>query len=419
MDNFNPLLQQGNSQVPIPQIQPPSQTPQLQAPQIQPTMSGVVNGDGANLMGTPPSSSQELDQRKATWSQMLDDPNMKSAIFRMGLNLIQGQRPGESALGSVGRAGIDAMDYYGFKNELDRKRAIEQQKLGLETARTNADVAQSQASTAATQQTTQQNSAKFDEWLANKDTRQKTALAEVDKLTAEGKSAAALAKMNDLKAQEAADTEEFARTHPELDNQAKTAALQLPLAKLAESKANATRDLAAAGASSAEAKLRGVQTTTAQQELDATPGWVKALPDEEAKLYAQAHPELGQQEVLANIAAGLHHGLSRKEDKAGNGLVLSGIDGAAQTLLDGYMKRDAREQNLDIGQYAEQHYTPSLTPNYGNIVELAKQKFAQGGGGGASGKVATEADIAATMKGSGKSRAEVITALQAKGYTIK
>jgi len=71
------------------------------------------------------------------------DPNLKTALLVAGLNMMNGAAPGQSQFGAIGQGALQGLGYYTDKNAADAK-------LGLETKRTNSEVAGRDAATEGT-----------------------------------------------------------------------------------------------------------------------------------------------------------------------------------------------------------------------------------------------------------------------------
>lgn len=300
-------------------------------------LSAVLDNPAGQMQGELPKTQGEVEQRKGAWSQLLDDPNAKSALFRMGLQMMRGTEPGEGGLAATARAGMDAMDYFAVKNELDRKREREGKKDALEEKRVTADIAQSEASTASTAQSTQQNQVKFDEWKTEAGNRKQKSDLEVQNLIRSGRTEEARLKKAEFEANEAKLRNAFIEANPELRNSSFAAELQLPTAQLNKEKAATNAQNASAAAS-----MESVQTS--KDDRTARPAWIKNLPDEEAQLYAMTQKDLkSQEEINADIVNGLHKGISRKNDKTTT--TQDGITGMAQALVNEYENLSPAEKD--------------------------------------------------------------------------
>jgi hypothetical protein len=348
----------------------------------QPSMASVVNPqpEMAAMQTAPPTTPQELDSRKSLWGQLLDDPNMKSSLLRMGMQMMQGQRPNESALGATARAGMDAMDYYGVKNELDRKRAREAGKDTLEANRVNADIRQTDAATANTEQTTSQNAAKFAEWQGFEQQRKDEAKLKIDNLTREGKTQDAQLAKTEYERDALKRKADFIAAHPELADKANSAELEMPVAALAKEKAQTNQAQAATGASVAATDVSKEALKQSQEKNAATPAWIAALGDEEAQLYAQANKDhKTQSQIMADIAGGLHKGISRKNDKSGTSI--EGYEGMAQALMLEWQAlppaQKIKEGSFDT--WVQNNKQAPVGQATGNVLLRAKQILEQSG----------------------------------------
>jgi hypothetical protein len=285
----------------------------------QPTMSEGLENPLQGMTSSLPQTPQEVQQKKGAWSMVLDDPNMKSALFRMGLQLMRGKQDGEGTVQGVARAGMDAMDYYSFKNEMDRKRALEDQRLGLETKKTDADIAESQASTASKVQNTGQEAQKFKEWEMGAENRKKQVAQELRNAELTGDVKKAELIRNNYEAESAQKLADFKAAHPDLDEASMIATMQLPSAQLSTEKARAQQASSSATASSAQADKTRFETDSLRDLQGTVPPWLRALEqssDTDAYLYALANKDSkSQSEIMQGIRNKEHHGYSRKEDK--------------------------------------------------------------------------------------------------------
>jgi hypothetical protein len=342
---------------------------------LQPGMADVLDGGGAAQMtAAPPQNPQEVEGRKAAWQQVLDDPNVKSAILRMGLNLMQGREQGESTMGAIGRTGIDAMDFYGFKTELDRKRALDERGMKLDERRADASIARDESLTTATNQQTSQEQAKFAEWTSQADLRKQKAQQEVQTLIAQGKSAEAQALKAKFEADEMAQFQAFKEANPALANASYTATLEAPVAQVRADKARAN-------ASNASAAASMEQVDASKESRAATPAWIAALPDEEARTYAMVHKGTKTQpQIEQEIAAGMHHGTSRKFDTST--ATTSGFEGMADSLILLYSQLDPIEKSRykSFDDWVLETQQATVGKSTGEVLRIAKAKLAQGGG---------------------------------------
>lgn len=148
--------------------------PAAQAPAPGTTLQGFSNSfsnflqpmtDGLQgLFTAPPATPEEFVQRKSAWQEILNEPNAKAAILRMGLNMLRGTQGNESTGGAIARNALDAMDYYGAANELDQKKLQETEQRALEKKQKEASIAQTEVQTAGAIQTNKQQAAQNQEW---------------------------------------------------------------------------------------------------------------------------------------------------------------------------------------------------------------------------------------------------------------
>lgn len=156
-DLFNVQQPQGAATAPVPV--PQGAQGQLQPAQIQAAapapgqgFNDVVNNPAQSLMVGPPKSPEEVQARKSQWSQVLDafakDPNLNAMLLRIGTQMLQPLEGNQTPGGQFGVAIQDGMDFLTNREELDRRRKADEMKLGLDKARTEADIESSKATTA-------------------------------------------------------------------------------------------------------------------------------------------------------------------------------------------------------------------------------------------------------------------------------
>jgi hypothetical protein len=210
-------------------------------------MDGIVNNPLQGIMTAPPQSPQEFEQRKAGWQQVLDDPNVKSTLLHMGLQMMRGTRYGENNLQATARAGTDAMDYLAGKTEIDRKTALEAQKSANETLRAESLSKYEAAQTTKTQQDTAQESVKFDEWKADRQKRIDEGAATIAKLKAEGRWRDAEAVKTELENTDKGIIAQYKKDNPGIVGAAMEAEFTLPVEKLLSERALTAERNAATG----------------------------------------------------------------------------------------------------------------------------------------------------------------------------
>ena len=108
---------------------------------------------------TPPSTPQELEQRKAGWQGFIDrlqnDPAMRTAAFMTAAQLMRGPDVGESVAGGIGRALQLGTLAHSFMSNNQARQQMEQQKLEEQRRMNEANIAQTQAQTRGMEQTQQ------------------------------------------------------------------------------------------------------------------------------------------------------------------------------------------------------------------------------------------------------------------------
>ncbi|HYE38162.1 hypothetical protein [Methylocaldum sp.] len=345
---------------------------------VQPGMADILDNPNGAMMAAPPQNPQEVEGRKKAWQHVLDDPNVKSSILRMGLNLLQGREQGESTMQAVGRTGLDAMDFYGFKTELDRKREIDERALQMDEKRTNASVARDESLTRSTDQQTGQRTVEFKEWESQAEIRKGTARQQYQNLVTQGKTAEAQALKAQFEADEAKRFQDYKAANPDAVNASYQATLDLPKAELKATNARANASNASAAAS--------MENVTASKEgREATPAWIAALPDEEARLYAMANKDVKTQaEINADILAGAHKYITTSSTRGSADL--SGFEGMADSLITQWSSLDPKEQSKykHFDDWVNQTQQMTVGKSAGTVLAIAKQKLAAGGGASAS-----------------------------------
>lgn len=203
----------------------------IQVPQAG-GFDAILNNPMQGVQAPVPQSPDEVNARKSQWGQLLEDPNMKSALFRMGLQMMRGTRQGENGLQATARAGMDAMDFYAGRNELDRKRALEQKRLELDEKSTNANVDNTKARTQNTEVDTAKDEAALAEWKTQSGLRQKQLEQQVANLERQGKLDDARILKADFENQELKLKADFIKANPHLAEGMLRATMLKPEAEL-------------------------------------------------------------------------------------------------------------------------------------------------------------------------------------------
>jgi hypothetical protein len=95
----------------------------------------------------------QMQGYRNAFSNMEGDPNFAPAMMRLGLNLMQPVRPGDTPGGVVSRAGTDAMDYYTARTNMERNQLLTGVGLGQRERELQSKVgAQAEATAASAQQ---------------------------------------------------------------------------------------------------------------------------------------------------------------------------------------------------------------------------------------------------------------------------
>lgn len=178
------------------------------------------------------------------FDKLRTDPKLAQSMLMVGLRMMQGQRPGQDAMGMVGDAMMAGAAAHNMLKYNEGENARKDQELALKTQESGARVAQANANTAATQQATQQSAAQFPNMQAK-------LAQEVKNLRAQGKTAEAQALIQEARSGNI-------KTELDLENAAK--------------RANINQSNAAAGASAAQARYadQGTQGRILENEAKLT-----------------------------------------------------------------------------------------------------------------------------------------------------
>lgn len=175
------------------------------------------------------------------FDKLRTDPKMAQSMLMVGLRMMQGQRPGQDTMGMIGDAMMAGAAAHNMLKYNEGENARKDTELGLKVQESGARVAQANATTASTQQATQQSAAQFPNMQAK-------LAQEVKNLRTQGKTAEAEALIKEAKA-----------------GNIKT---ELDLANAAQ-RANISQSNAAAGASAAQARYADQGTQGRILENDA------------------------------------------------------------------------------------------------------------------------------------------------------
>lgn len=343
-----------------PQAQPPQPQQLPQAPAQPP-------------LAQPTAAPQNPDKR-AAWSQLLEDPNMKSALFRMGLQMMQGTRQGESGLAATARAGMGAMDYYGAKNELDRKRASETSKAALDARNVESQIQGRDVQTQSAQQELEQSKTKFMEWTTEADNRKLTADQTVRNLQTQGRFEEARMAKTQFELEEVKRYADFIKANPKLAAEADSAKLKKPILEANQTIAQTGASNASASNSSASAANTRQKTQQEQAVYNAMPPWIQALDaDKEAQSYAMANKDVKtQSQIQEDLRNRLHHGFV--ESKTGAASDLSGYEAQAQSALRMW-EADGKRTSLD--QFISDNYNVTFgSKGAGEVLKAANRILA-------------------------------------------
>jgi hypothetical protein len=126
------------------------------APRGPTDFNTAVNNPVQSIMSKAPATSpEEVAVRKSQWSQVLDafqkDPNLQATLLYMGTQMMQPVAPGQTDLGHLGRAMQGGMGFLAGKEEVDRKRQMEDKRFDLETRQAESTIKNKDTDTEAKQ----------------------------------------------------------------------------------------------------------------------------------------------------------------------------------------------------------------------------------------------------------------------------
>jgi len=313
---------------------------------VPPTMDGVVNNPLSAIQTTQPQTPQEVQSRKSQWAQVLEDPNMKGALLRMGLQMIQGSRQNESSAGTVARAGMNALDYYGAKTALDAKNKTEAEKAALDARNVNSQIEGRDATTAGTRVETETNQSKLNEWNTQSDMRKKTAQTTYDNLVTSGKLDEAKLLKSSFEAEQLKSQADFLRANPTLASKINYATLTEPIQKMNKNDSSIGVD---------EAQMRSLANDdeVARGNLDVN----------------RSQVGLQKRELEAKIDGTLQTGSST--DKSAD------YDGAADLVLAEYARADKKKYPT-VEKFVSENYNVTLGKSVAGVMKSIKAKQAAG-----------------------------------------
>lgn len=189
------------------------------------------------------------------FDKLRTDPKMAQSMLMVGLRMMQGQRPGQDTMGMIGDAMIAGAAAHNMLKYNEGENARKDTELGLKVQESGARVAQANATTASTQQATQQSAAQFPNMQAK-------LAQEVKNLRTQGKTAEANSLIQEAKAGNI-------KTELDLEN--------------ASRRANINQSNAAAGASAAQARYadQGTQGRILENEARLTLVDRNATPEDQ------------------------------------------------------------------------------------------------------------------------------------------
>jgi hypothetical protein len=239
-----------------------------QQPAPQGGFNAILNNPTQAVAAPLPQNPQEIDARRSQWSQVLEDPNMKAALFRMGLQMMQGPDQGESGLGATARAGMDAMDFYAARSELDRRNAAEARKEQRDTRELDSQIEARGVAMDNDRSAINERNVKLKDFEANADLRKRDAEATIANLQATGRLSEARAVTEKYQADELKRKADFIAANPELADQMQKDEMAMAGAKLASEKAQANSANASAANSMSAANQRNKESYRDEKTWD-------------------------------------------------------------------------------------------------------------------------------------------------------
>lgn len=320
-------------------LQPQSGFDQMLAPQDTSSQVSV------------PQTPEDVQGRRGAWSQLLEEPNFKSALFRMGLQMMQGTRQGESSLGATARAGMDSMDYLAAKNELDRKAGLETR--AADTTNKNVD-----SQIASRDVETQQNTGKLSEWQDQAAQRKEQATLALEQARRSGKKGDMELITAQFDSDEKKREAEFLVSHPELAGEMRRAKLLKPEADLNQTYAQ-TGNLEATMRSS-DASMERTNTLAAGEQQ---------ANQREQDLWNSMSPE--ERKTSKLFTAG----------KTGTNAGGSEYTAQAQSILEQYNALAPEKRPPSIDQFVTENFNVPLGKSASGVIGEIKRLQAAGNPG--------------------------------------
>lgn len=367
------------AQMPAPQA---GATPQAQlAPQEAQVVQRALTEEGA---------SGGSESGLGFFDKLRTDPKLSQAMMMAGIRMMQGGKPGQNTMGILGDAMMAGAAAHNMLSHNERQQGIEEQKLAMQQAESTARVESTQANT----DNTKQRTAFAAELQPMEVTKARELLA---KLKTENRSAELRVLADAIRN----DPVEVRRIMQE-ESAARRASAASGFASAANSGASAAgkKQEVEWAKTIADPKATAEQVAAAQRGLDAgriRTGVSSAAVQNRADLlayYRAIYPDMPEADLRKKVLEQEQTAKAKPDTQAFSDFVSkTGID---ITTPEGY------QQAVELYQ--------QMGADFG-----AKKQ----GAAKPAGKVASEADILATMQATGKSRAEVIQAVKAKGYTLE
>jgi hypothetical protein len=117
-----------------------------------PTFDPIPPAAPAAVPAPDPNLDARINEWKAAFSEIRNDPALQWGLLRLGTNLMQPPKPGEGQAGLVGRSIQDAMDYTTQRQIQAQKQATDMESLSLKGREVSAHERESAERTTASQQ---------------------------------------------------------------------------------------------------------------------------------------------------------------------------------------------------------------------------------------------------------------------------
>jgi hypothetical protein len=299
----------------------------------------IINNPMQSMQTAPPTTQAEVQGRRSEWSKALEDPNMKSALFRMGLQMMRGQNPGETGLAATARAGMDAMDFYATRTELDRKNKLEADAAAMQNRNTESQIETRGAQTGMAQAGESREQMKFDEWTEGKAQREQKNKLELEKAQRDGDTGKIDLLIKQQNLDEVKARADFLRQNPEMLKGTFKAEFEAPQLKNESQRASTAQSYASANSSNTSAKNAREQ---AQREAEI---WESMTPEERKQ--KTLYPNGKSASAGSGAESGEYDGLAKSIIQEYNALPEK--DKARYPTIDSYMQAN---YNITLGKSA-------------------------------------------------------------------